>query len=183
MVPMASTPVTTMAAVPPVTAVMSMPPVISRISPPWIPPSAPEGYVILSIVGILFYLQQVYLLDQEIGKAILDLPHLLDLCPYHGAGEGHLAPISIDHAVEKARVEGQEATFGHIGINGLALAIQRGLIDLEEGPLLFVDGIDDDAAQQDHLTRIGAGIFEQDGKADLRIYLLKRSPRDDVGAG
>jgi hypothetical protein len=150
--------------------------------PPRIPQRPPEVWVILIIVSKLFFPKQVYLLDKEIGIAILDLPQLLDLSPHHGAGEGHLAPISIDHAIEKARVEGQEASFGNVGIDRSALPIQRGLIDLEEGPLLFVDGIDDDAAQQDRLSRIGVGIFEQGCKGDLRIHLLERTPGDDVCA-
>jgi hypothetical protein len=124
----------------------------------------------------------VYLLDKEIGIAILDLPQLLDLSPHHGAGEGHLASISIDHAIEKARIEGQEASFGNVGIDRFALPIQGGLIDLEEGTLLFIDEIDDNAAQQDRLSCIGVGILEQGCKGDLCIHLLERTPGDGVGA-
>ena len=185
---MTATPSTTMAAmtstsVTAMASVTAMTPVISRIPPsPRIPPRPPEVYVIRIIVGELFFPKQVYLLDQEIGIAILDLPQLLGLSPHHGAGEGHLAPISIDHAIEKARVEGKEASFGHIGINGPALPIQRRLIDLKEGPLLFIGEIDNDTAQQDLLSRIGVGIFEHGCKGDLRIHLFERTPRDGVCA-
>jgi hypothetical protein len=128
----------------------------------------------------LFFLPEVYLLDEEIGIAILDLPQWLDLLPLYRPGDGHLPPRRIDLAVEKPLIEGQKTPLGAIDISGSALTIQPGLIDLQEGALLFIDRADNDPSQQDHPPLISDGVIKESRERDLPVHLLEDIPGDGM---
>lgn len=86
------------------------------------------------------------LLDEEVRVVIFYLPQGQDLLPLHGSGDGHLSPLPVDLTVKKSLVEGQKAPLRDIGLNGSSLTVQVGLVDLQEGPFLFVYRLDNNAS-------------------------------------
>jgi len=146
-----------------------------------VPPGI-QGRGIWCIPPQMLLLPEVYILDEEVGVAVVDIPYPHDLLSLHYTSDGHLSPLVIDCVIQKAFVEGHEAPFGYVQVLWFAPPAHFGLVDFQERALFSVHRLDDNPSQEYQFSLIRMGSLLQFSKGNLCVYLVQDLFWDDMGA-